>query len=237
MHAARMLRERRDASRRASSSTWRTTRAFSWRASSSTSRSSASRAWARVSPDTRSSSRAARSAASRASASRRSSSWSRSDRLRSRPARSAIRASSDCSRWRMRSSLRSTSSRSRVSTVAVEAAAVSGADPALDIPPRPPQRVGLGVSCQLQTQTVVYVSSRELPTPPPRRGLPLRARSKLPWPSLLDQALSDHMLPVTGYREERSGPQRASRRLLPRFRSSLMNKPSVSPAAARPEVS
>ena len=61
MHAERMLRERRVASRRASSSTWRTTRAFSWRACSSTSCSRSWRACARPIPARRSSSSRRRS--------------------------------------------------------------------------------------------------------------------------------------------------------------------------------
>ena len=57
MHTDRMLRTRRSASRRVSSSIWRIRRAASWRASSSTSWSSSCLARAADSPEIRSSSR------------------------------------------------------------------------------------------------------------------------------------------------------------------------------------
>ena len=50
--AARMLRARRSASRRVSSSTWRITRALSWRSSSSSSRIRICFAWPALRPDT-----------------------------------------------------------------------------------------------------------------------------------------------------------------------------------------
>ena len=87
MTAARMLRARRSASWRVSSSTWRISRALSWRSSSSSSRIMICFAWPALRPATRSSSR----------------SWSRL---------AAFSSSRPCSRLRCRSS----SDRSRSSS-------------------------------------------------------------------------------------------------------------------------
>ena len=70
MTAARMLRARRSASCRVSSSTWRISRALSWRSSSSSSRISSCLAWPALRPATRSSSRSWRALASLSSSRR-----------------------------------------------------------------------------------------------------------------------------------------------------------------------
>ena len=111
IQVARMLRARRSASWRVSSSTWRISRALSWRSSSSSSRSRICLACPGLSPDTRSSSRicsrlpslrrAAPSSRLRALSASTPSRWSSSWR----------RVSSDASFARSRSSRRASSSR------------------------------------------------------------------------------------------------------------------------------
>ena len=180
------------ASRRVSSSTWRTTRAFSWRASSSTSRRSvcarlrASEAGSalelagRPSPPLRI-----------ARCSRCSSSRTRSASARSRPSRSAMRG--------LERLLALEDALLQPQNLVAARAQDLIRSPSTAAPAGPFDRVrasrwrvdigsvGRPLACQRQCRPPACALSRAQPTPPPRRRRRLRSRSKLPCPSLLDQ--------------------------------------------------